>query len=86
MSISHNKNLNPLLSLLINCISARSAAQILSIKVECTFLFLNFLIIGLRNSSANSLFEIFSFLIADLFRVVKVSDRASVAAQPKIFL
>ena len=86
MSISHNKNLNPLLSLLINCISARSATQILSIKVECTFLFLNFLIIGLCNSSANSLFEIFSFLIADLFRVAKVSDRASVAAQPKIFL
>ena len=26
---------------------------------ECTFIFLNFLIIGLRSSSANSLFEIF---------------------------
>ena len=48
--------------LLINCISAGSAPQILSIKDECTFLFLNFLIIGLCNSSTNYLFEIFSFL------------------------
>ena len=37
MSITHNENLNPLLDLLINCISARSAPQILSIKGECTF-------------------------------------------------
>ena len=43
------------LNLLINCISS----QILSIKGDCTFLFLNFLIIGLCNSSANSLLEIF---------------------------
>ena len=63
MSTTHNKNLNSLLNLLINCISARSAPQILSIKVECTFLFLNFLIIGLCNSYANSLLEIISFLI-----------------------
>ena len=41
--------------------SVRSAPQISSIKDECTFLFLKFLIIGLRNSSANPLFEIFSF-------------------------
>ena len=33
-------------------------------KGEFTFLFLNFLIIDLCNSSANSLFEIFPFLIA----------------------
>ena len=59
MSITHNKNLNPLLNLLINCISSKSAPQILSIKGDCTFLFLDFLIIGLCNSSANSLFEIF---------------------------
>ena len=76
MSITHNNNLNPLLNLLINCISARSAPQILCIKGECTFLFLNFLIIGLCNSSANTLFEIFSFLIplpANLFaRVAEV--------------
>ena len=63
MSITHNKNLNTLLSLLINCISARSGPQILSKKGGCTFLFLYFLIIGLCNSSANSLFKIFSFLI-----------------------
>ena len=43
--------------------SAKSALQILSIKGECTFLLLNFLIIGLCNSSANSWIEIFSFLI-----------------------
>ena len=62
MSTTHNENLNPLLSLLINCISARSAPQMLSIKAECTFLLLSFLIIGLCSSSANSLLEIFSFL------------------------
>ena len=39
MSVTHNKNLNRLLNLLINCISARSAPQILSIKGECAFLF-----------------------------------------------
>ena len=42
--------------------STRSAPQILSIKEECTILFLTFLIIGLCNYSADSLFEIFSFL------------------------
>ena len=62
MSITHNKNLNPLLNLLINCISTRSAPQILPIKGECTFLLLNFLIIGLCNYFANSLLDIFSFL------------------------
>ena len=62
MSNTLNKNLNLLSNLPINCISARSAPQLLSIKVECTFLFSNFLIIGLFNSSANSLLEIFSFL------------------------
>ena len=60
--MTYNKNLNPLLNLLINCISARSAPQTLSIKNECTFLFSNFLIIGLCNSSAYSLLEIVSFL------------------------
>ena len=67
--MTHNKSLNPLISLLINCISAKSVPQILSIK-ECTFLSLNFLIIGLSNSLANSLLGIFSFLIplpANLF-------------------
>ena len=46
--------------------SATFAPQILSIKSDCTFLLLNFLIIGLCNSSVYSLLEIFSFLIADL--------------------
>ena len=63
MSITLYKNQNPLLNLLIDCISARSAPQILSIKDDCTFLFLNFLVIGLCNSSANSLLEISFFLI-----------------------
>ena len=54
MSITHNKNLNPLSHLLINYISTRSAPQILSIEGDCTFVLLNFLIIGLCNSSANS--------------------------------
>ena len=56
---THNKNLNPLLNLLVNYISARSAPQILSTKDECTFRFLKFLIIGLHNSLAHSLLEIF---------------------------
>ena len=43
---------NSLLNLLINWISARTTIQ-----------FLNFLIIGLCNSSANSWFDILSFLI-----------------------
>ena len=42
--------------------SARSTPQILSIKVVYISRFLNFLIIGLRSSSANSLLEIVSFL------------------------
>ena len=59
----------PLLNLLINCILARSAPQVQSIRNDCTFLFLSFLIIGFCNSSANSLFEIFSFfiLLPDVF-------------------
>ena len=39
ISITHNKNLIPLLYLLNNCISAKSAPQILSLNVEYTFLF-----------------------------------------------
>ena len=49
MSITHNKNLNPLLNLLINCLLPRSASQILSMKDEYAFLLLIFLIIGLCN-------------------------------------
>ena len=88
MSITYYKTLNPLLNLLINSNSARSATQILSIKGEHTFLLLNFLINGLRNSLANSLFKIFPFLVADLFCVVylaKVSDHTSAAARPEAF-
>ena len=47
-------------------------------KGECTFLVLNFLIVPLFNSSANSLLEIISFLILDLF--------ASVSTPPEPFL
>ena len=58
-SVTHNKNWNCLLYLLINCISARLAPQILSKKRECTFLLFTFQINGLCNSSTNSLLEIF---------------------------
>ena len=61
MSKTHNKKRIPLLNLLISCISARYAPQILSMKGECTFLTLN-LITGLCNSSANCWSDIFSFL------------------------
>ena len=47
ISITHNKNLNPLLNLLNNCISAKSTPQILSLNDEYIFLFEKFLIIGL---------------------------------------
>ena len=59
--ITHNKNLNLLLNLLINGISARSASKILSVKGEYTFISLNVLIIVLCNPSASSLLEIVSF-------------------------
>ena len=55
-------NLNSFLNLLINFISTRSAPQILSMKAECTFLFVNFLIIHLCDSSVNSLLDIILFL------------------------
>ena len=61
MSITHNKNLNPLWNLLITFISASSAPQILSIKGDCIFLSLNFLIIDLCNFSANYWSDITSF-------------------------
>ena len=51
--MTHNKSLIPLSSLCINCISAISTAQILSLKQEYTFLSSNFLIIGQCSSSAN---------------------------------
>ena len=81
-----NKKLITLLNLLVNYISARSAPEILSIIGECGFLFSNFLIIDLRNSSANSLFHMFSFLTANLFRAAKTSDRANVVTPPADFL
>ena len=34
--MTYNKNLNPLLDFLINCISAKPALQILPMKGECT--------------------------------------------------
>ena len=64
ISITHNKTRIPFLKLLDDCISAKSISQILSIKDEHAFLFLNFLITGFCNSTADSLLDIFSFLIA----------------------
>ena len=46
-SITHNKKQNSLLYLLINCISADSVAEILSLKDEYIFRFSIFLIIDL---------------------------------------
>ena len=79
MSITHNLNLNLLLSLLINCISTGFSPQKLLIEGDCTFRLSNFLITGLCSSSDNSYvqsetlatrakseghsFEIFLFLI-----------------------
>ena len=84
--ITNYKITNSFINFLISWISARTAPELLSIKVECIFVFLILLIIALRNSSANFWFEIFSFLIplpeADLSRlayVAKVADRANEA-------
>ena len=57
ISITHNKKQISLLNLFIKCISARSAPQTLPIKDERTFLLLNFLIICLCDSSANTYFH-----------------------------
>ena len=65
--MTHNKNENPLLYLLIDCISVRSVPQIFSLTDDCTFRFSNFLIVGFFSSPANCWFKIFSLLIADLF-------------------
>ena len=74
--MTHNEKQTRLLVILINCISARSASEILCIRSECTFLFSNLLITSLCYSSANSLFDIFSFLFAppeaDLSRVARI--------------
>ena len=66
ISITQNKKRILLLRLLINCKAVRLAPQILPIKNECTFLYLNFQTIGIFNPSANSFLEITSFLIAPL--------------------
>ena len=63
ISIAHNENLNPLLNLLKNCLLAKSAPHLFPITDEYTFRFSNFLIIGLCNSSANSLLDLMLFLI-----------------------
>ena len=57
-SLTHNENLIPILNLLINYISAKSALQILSLNDEYTFLLLKFAKIGLWNSSASCWFDI----------------------------
>ena len=70
----------------INCIFARLPPQMLSLSDEYTFHFPNFLIIGLCNSSAHSLFGIILLLIVYLSRVSKVSDQACATAPLADFL
>ena len=75
MSITHNENLNPLLNLLTNCISARASPQILSIKNECTYLLLNSRIIEFCNSFVNFLLDITLFLtFPPNFSIKKIVD------------
>ena len=52
--MTYDKNLNPLLDLLISSIPAKSALHILPMKGECTS-FIKVFNNWLRNSSANSL-------------------------------
>ena len=53
MSMTARRYLTPRLNLEKACISTKSAAHILSIPPTKTLRFLNFLLIGLCNSSAN---------------------------------
>ena len=62
--ITHNENQIPLENLHIIYISVGLVPQVLSVKSEWTFLFSNVLIIGFCKSAANSLFEIFPFLVS----------------------
>ena len=63
LTIKITNNISPQHNLLINCISAKSAYQILSIKDGFTFLFSNFLItvIFSNNSFANFYLRYFHF-------------------------
>ena len=56
-SIKYNEKQIPLLYIHINCKSARSALQMLHLKDEYTSCFLNFVIIGLCNSTANCFYQ-----------------------------
>ena len=58
----------------------------LSTKDEYTFIFLNVVIIDLRNSPANFLFEMFSFLKSDFDRLAKVFNLVNIATPPEDFL
>lgn len=69
ISMTHNENRNPLLCLLIICISARSAPRIFSLKDQYTFRFPDFLINGFCNSFSNCCFVNF-MLKAGLIQLV----------------
>ena len=84
-----------MLNLLIHCISARSAVQVLPVKDECLFHFSNVLLTGLCNSSGNTWFGIITLLMArpkdslsknhkpqkqDLFYIHNISDLAILIA------
>ena len=56
--MTHNKYLTFLFLEDNDSISAKSAAQILSLNLAYIFLLLNFLIAGLRNSSASCSFTL----------------------------
>ena len=68
---------------MINCISARLAPHILSLKDEYTSHFLNFLVNPVTDSLVKSEGQYFSEseleLMSVLVRVEKISDRACVA-------
>ena len=83
--MTHNK-IEIIYYLIINCISDRSAPQILYLKDECIFRFSNFPIIGLCNPSANYWLKTVLPLISDLSCVAKVTDRGHLTALPEDFL
>ena len=76
ISITRNKKQISLLNLLINCISARSTTEILSLNDEYTFLFLTFVIIGLCNSSATYSFCLIADSKENLFVIIALQPLA----------
>ena len=81
LTIKITNNICPQHNLLINCISAKSACQMLSIKDRLTFLFSNFLIIVMfSNKITNNICPQHNLLIncisaKSAYQILSIKDR-----------